>query len=107
MPGSVKKRKCWISENVEIWKICFKDAYIIVLVFVEAFLHKKEMERSRFGGNVGSSRNHPNSIGIHQESLINNLGIIKTQNTMKNKKRRKPKKTLNLFALLNLYPAKG
>ena len=28
---------------------------------------------------LGSSRNHPKSIGIDQESIINYLGIIKTQ----------------------------
>ena len=42
------------------------------------FYMNKDMERSKFCERVRSSRNHPNSIGIHQESLISNLGIIKT-----------------------------
>ena len=32
----------------------------------------------RFGENFGSSRNDPKNIGIHQESLISNSGVIKT-----------------------------
>ena len=42
---------------------------------------KKEVSRSRFGEIVGSSRNHPKSVGLHQQSLISHFGIIKEPQT--------------------------
>ena len=42
------------------------------------FGDKYGVEGTRFGEHFGSSRNHPKRIAIDQESLISNLGIIKS-----------------------------
>ena len=61
------------------------------------FGDKYGMHGSTFGRFVGSSRNHPKSIGIHQEALISHFGIIKNpQNTIKDYQ--KHWKTLKIFS---------
>ena len=78
MPGSVKNfgnfgfPNCWYMKI-----ICFNAVSLFSFIF-EAFQHKKEVKRSTFGQHFGSSRNHPQSIAIHQEPLISHFGIIRT-----------------------------
>ena len=76
MPVFSKIDKLLKSSYVQI--ICLKDVPINVLHFVKFFGDKYGVRGSRFGGKFGSSRNHPESIGIDQDPLIGHLGMIKT-----------------------------
>ena len=79
MSGSVNNSGFFLYfRNVEVWKVIFlKDVSITSLHFLKHFGDEYVVRGSRFGKHFGSSRNHPNSTGIHQESLIGNFGIIK------------------------------
>ena len=81
-----------IGRNIIFVKMFPSSSYVRWSIFGDEY----GVHGSRFDENVGSSRNHPKSIGIHQESLISNLGLIKTpkyhnillNNTRKSKKSR-------------------
>ena len=55
--------------------ILSKDDFIF-LVFIRHFCDKYREHGSRFGEHFGSSRNHPESIGICPGTLISHFGII-------------------------------
>ena len=73
--------KFWNSRKLSYEKIiCLGDESLFFLYFLK-YVHKKYGELGPVKSeNFGSSRNHPKSIRIHQESLISHFGIIKTPN---------------------------
>ena len=91
-------------------RICFKDVPISFLYLLKYFVDKYEVRESIFSRFRGSSRNHPKSIAIDQESLISHLGIIITPKKPYNyiKKQWKTNKSCNMFADLGpLFEAKS
>ena len=48
------------------------------LYCLKRFGDKYGVRGTRFGETVGCFINHPKNIGIHQESLISDFGIIQT-----------------------------
>ena len=61
--------------KIHIFQGC---SHIVSCIFLKYFDDNWKGYGSRFWQNFGSSRNHPKSIGIDQESIFSHFGIIKT-----------------------------
>ena len=91
-------------QKVEISKIqFFQGSYSMFCIFLGKIVMKRRSEgplRVQKIENFGSSRIHPKSTGIDQESIISHFGIIKTpQYPIKTlKKQEQTQNSHNLFA---------
>ena len=80
-------------------RICFKDVPISFLYLLKYFVDKYEVRESIFSRFRGSSRNHPKSIAIDQESLISHLGIIEIPQNLTITLQRQAKQQQHVFAV--------